>query len=186
MVVPGTRECIVSFDASWHRRGHFSNHGFAGAIDSSTGKVLDYALYDRVCSLCSKWDEDRKLQNPDDFAAFWEKHRTTSTFNLEIWNRSIATFNLEIWNRSIAKHQLVYGTCVGDGDSSSFRNLTKSDPFKGEVLVRKEECLEHAQKRLKKHLLRNPPSVTVFQTARLNVLHIYTHLWLYRIGAKKR
>ena len=38
MVVPGTRECIVSFDASWHRRGHFSNQGFAGAIDSSTGK----------------------------------------------------------------------------------------------------------------------------------------------------
>ena len=72
MVAPGTRECIVSFDASWHRRGHFSNQGFAGAIDSSTGKVLDYALYDRVCSLCSKWDEDRKLQNPDDFAAFWK------------------------------------------------------------------------------------------------------------------
>ena len=81
MVVPGTRECIVSFDASWPRRGHFSNHGFAGAIDSSTGKVLDYALYDRVCLLCSKWEEDRKLQNPDDFAAFWEKHRTTSTSN---------------------------------------------------------------------------------------------------------
>ena len=43
-VVPGTRECIFSFDASWHRRGHFSNQGFAGAIDSCTGKVLDYAL----------------------------------------------------------------------------------------------------------------------------------------------
>ena len=70
MVVPGRRECIVSFYASWHRRGHFSNQGFAGAIDFSTGKVLDYALYDRVCSLCSKSDEDRKLQNPDDFAAF--------------------------------------------------------------------------------------------------------------------
>ena len=70
MVVPGTRVCIVSFDASWHRRGHFSNQGFAGAIDSFTGKVSDYALYDRVCSMCSKWDEDRKLQNPDEFAEF--------------------------------------------------------------------------------------------------------------------
>ena len=27
--LPGTRECTVSFDASWHRRGHFSNQGFA-------------------------------------------------------------------------------------------------------------------------------------------------------------
>ena len=61
---------------------------------------------------------------------------------------------LEIWNRSIAKHKLVYGTYIGDGDSSSFRNLKKSDPYNGEVLVKKEECLGHAQKRLKKHLLK--------------------------------
>ena len=155
MVVPGTRECIVSFDASWHRRGHFSNQGFAGVIDSFTWKVLDYALYDRVCSLCSKWDEDRKLQNPDEFAEFWEKHRTTCTSNYRESSQAMETSAaLEIWNRSIAKHQLVYGTYIGDGDSSSFRNLTKSDPYNGEVLVRKEECLGHAQKRLKKHLLK--------------------------------
>ena len=154
MVVPGTRECIVSFDASWHQRGHFSNQGFAAAIDSFTGKVLDYALYDRVCSLCSKWDEDRKLQNPDEFAEFWGKHRTTCTSNYKGSSQAMETSAaLEIWNRSIAKHHLVYGTYIGDGDSSSFRNLTKSDPYNGEVIVRKEECLGHAQKRLKKHLL---------------------------------
>ena len=39
------RDCAVSFDASWHRRGHFSNQGFAAAIDSEFGKVLDYQLY---------------------------------------------------------------------------------------------------------------------------------------------
>ena len=49
MVLPGIRDCIVSFDASWHIRGHFSNQGFAAAIDSGTGKVLDYSLFDRVC-----------------------------------------------------------------------------------------------------------------------------------------
>ena len=38
MVVPGLGECIVSFDASWHRRCHFSNQGFAAAIDAETGK----------------------------------------------------------------------------------------------------------------------------------------------------
>ena len=61
---------------------------------------------------------------------------------------------LEIWKRSIEKHQLVYGTYIGDGDSSSFRNLIKSDPYNGEAVVRKEECLGHVQKRLKKHLLK--------------------------------
>ena len=28
----GLRECAVSFDASWHRRGHYSNQGFGAAI----------------------------------------------------------------------------------------------------------------------------------------------------------
>ena len=155
MVIPGTRECIVSFDASWHRHGHFSNQGFAAAIDACTGKVLDYALYDRVCSLCAKWDEDSKLNNPDEYAVFWEKHRPTCTSNYKGSSQAMETSAaLEIWNRSIAKHQLVYGTYIGDGDSSSFRNLTKSDPYNGEVIVRKEECLGHAQKRLKKHLLK--------------------------------
>ena len=40
-------------------------------------------------------------------------------------------------------------------DSSSFRNLTKSDPYNGEVVVRKEECMGHAHKRLKKHRLKS-------------------------------
>ena len=46
----------------------------------------------------------------------------------------------------------MYGTYIGDGDSPSFRNLTKSDPYNGKVRVMKEECLGDAQKRLKKHL----------------------------------
>ena len=33
----GLRECAVSFDASWHRRGHYSNQGFAAAIDADFG-----------------------------------------------------------------------------------------------------------------------------------------------------
>ena len=91
MVVPGTRECVVSFDASWHKRGHFSKQEFAAAIDSSTGKVLDYALYDRVCSLCSNCDENRKLQNPDEFAKFWGKHHTTCTDNYKGSSQTMET-----------------------------------------------------------------------------------------------
>ena len=34
--IPGCKVCAVSFDGSWHRRGHFSNQGFAGAIEVKT------------------------------------------------------------------------------------------------------------------------------------------------------
>ena len=145
MVVPGLRECIVSFDALLHRRSHFQNQGFAAAIDSETQKVVDYSLCDRVCYLCSKWDEERKMLNPDEFTEFWYQHKNTCTANYKASFQAMETSAaLNIWKRSIAKHQLMYGTYIGDGDSPSFRNVTKSDPFNGKVRVRKEECLGHA------------------------------------------
>ena len=52
----------------------------------------------------------------------------------------------------MGKHRLVYTTYVGDGNSSSFKRLSDSDQYNGEEVVRKEECLGHTQKRLKKHL----------------------------------
>ena len=33
----GLKECAVSFDASWHRRGHYFNQGFAAATDTDFG-----------------------------------------------------------------------------------------------------------------------------------------------------
>ena len=45
-----------------------------------------------------------------------------------------------------------YTTYVGDGDSSSFKRLSTSDPYNSIEIVRKEECLGHTQKRLKKKL----------------------------------
>ena len=59
---------------------------------------------------------------------------------------------VEIWKRSISSHSLIYNTYIGDGDSSSYKNLVKSDPYNGLTTVRKEECLGHVQKRVKKKL----------------------------------
>ena len=47
--IPGAFKCDVSFDATWHRRGHYSNQGFGAAIDIVSNKVLYYQLYQRVC-----------------------------------------------------------------------------------------------------------------------------------------
>ena len=37
----------------------------------------------------------------------------------------------------IENHDLVYGTYIGNGDSSSYKNLVKADPYNGVVSVRK-------------------------------------------------
>ena len=49
--IPECKNCTVT---SWHQRGNYSNQGFAAAIEVYSGKVLDYILYERVCSKCLK------------------------------------------------------------------------------------------------------------------------------------
>ena len=158
-IIPGAINCTVSFDASWHRRGHYSNQGFAAVIDSEFGKVLDYVLYDRVCIKCSQWPNERKEKEPDEYNEYWIQHKDSCTLNYKDTSQSMeSSAAVEIWHRSIEKNQLVYDTYIGDGDSSSFKNLLKSNPYKSLFTVRKEECLGHVQKRLKKWLKKKKPS----------------------------
>ena len=169
------RSCTLSFDASWHRRGHFSNQCFAAAIDSESGKVLDYQLYDRVCYLCSKWPEERKNNNPEDYEGYWSTHKLHCTANFSGSSQSMeSAAAVDIWKRSISTHNLVYDTYIGDGDSSSYKNLVKSDPYNGLTIVRKEECLGHVQKRLKKHLHKKSKTFKGLPEAKADRLaHLY-------------
>ena len=151
--IPGAYKCDVSFDATWHRRGHYSNQGFGAAIDIVSNKVLDYMLYQRICRKCLFWPNERRISQPDDYATFFSEHQATCTANFSGSSQSMeGSAAVEIWKRSVERHNLVYSTYVGDGDSSSFKNLLNSDPYGGVETIRNEECLGHVQKRLKKHL----------------------------------
>ena len=68
--IDGVVRCDVSFDASWLRRGHYSNQGLGAAIDSISGKGLDYDLLQRVCGNCSLWPEEQKTAHPEEYDAF--------------------------------------------------------------------------------------------------------------------
>ena len=171
----GLRECSVSFDASWHRRGHYSNQGFAAAIETEFGKVLDYNLYDRNCYSCSKWPESRRSSCPEEFEDYWAKHKTLCTSNYKGSSQSMeSTAAIDVWSRSIKTHNLAYGTYIGDGDSSSFKNLLKSDPYHGLIPVRKEECIGHVQKRLKKRLMKKATGSTSLPQRKADrISHLY-------------
>ena len=111
------------------RRGHYSNQGFAAAIEILSGKVLDYVLYERMCNKCIWWTEDLKNDKPEEYSEFWKKHCNECLANYSGSSQSIESAGaLEIWGRSLEKHQLAYTTYVGDGDSSSFKRLSESDP----------------------------------------------------------
>ena len=92
---------------------------------------------------------------------------------------------LEIWARSVSKNQLAYTNYIGDGDSSSFKRLSESNPYDSLELVRKEECLGHMQKRLKGQLkilapnnwYRNPLDLLSLSESRISIGWL-----LYRTG----
>ena len=71
--IPVTSKCDVSFDATWHRRGHYSNQSFGAAIDVVSNKVLDYKLSQRVCRKCLSWAQEIRDSLPDENEEFWLK-----------------------------------------------------------------------------------------------------------------
>ena len=81
---------------------------------------------------------------------------------------------IKLWKRSIERNQLVYSTYIGDGDSSSYKRLVESNPYEDLESVRKEECLGHVKKRLKKHLKKTSqtsPAVTKSKVEQVG--HLY-------------
>ena len=157
-VINGVTRCHVSYDASWHRRGHYSNQGFGAAIDSTSGKVLDYGVTQRVCKKCCNWSDERKVAFPEEYESFLE-HHTNCTINFTGTSQAMeGAIAVDLWSRSVKRNQLVYSTYIGDGDSSSFKRVVESDPYDGLEPIRKEECLGHLQKRVKKHLTKKSPT----------------------------
>ena len=54
---------------------------------------------------------------------------------------------INIFNRSVEKNSIIYHEYLGDGDSSSFKEVIESEPYKAYNIVPvKLECIGHAQK----------------------------------------
>ena len=63
----------VSFDGSWHKRGHTSMYGVAAVIEVMTGLVVDYVTLSSYCHSCSL----KHTSFGDDVAAFDEWYTKT-------------------------------------------------------------------------------------------------------------
>ena len=128
-VIEPCLRCDVSFDASWHKRGHYSNQGFGAAIDAVSGKVLDYGIKQRVCKKCANWSEEKQASFPEEYANFQENH-TDCTINFTGTSQAMeGAIAVDLWKRSVQRNQLVYSTYIGDGDSSSFKRVIESNPM---------------------------------------------------------
>ena len=150
--VPGCIDIPVSFDSSWKTRGFYSNLGFGSAISALTKKVLDYELLNRICEKCNRWSAKRREEHPDEYRKWYDSHKANCKVNHTGSSQSMEPAAAKlIWSRSVEKRKLCYTTFIGDGDSKSFQQVCDLNLY-NDTPVRKEECLAHVSKRLKKTL----------------------------------
>ena len=137
------KTCRVSFDGSWQKRGHNSNHGVETAV--SNGKCIDVHVLSKHCKRCRLWE---KRKDTDEYVAWKSTHKCNINHHKSAGSME-AVGALAMYQRSIEKHRLIYSEYLGDGDTSSFKEIVDADPYKKYYTqVIKLECCGHVQKRL--------------------------------------
>ena len=86
-----------------------------------------------------------------EYQTWWDSHARVCQINHTGSSGDMETKGaITMFTRSIEKHRLLYTTFVGDGDSSSFGNVSRAvhEQFGDSYPISKEECVGHVQKRM--------------------------------------
>ena len=141
--IQGNTLCQCSFDGSWQKRGHSSLNGLVTAI--SNGKCIDVKVYSKKCQACQRWESRKGTEAYEQWKLdhYCKINHQRSSGAMEAAGAS------EIFCTSVAKHKLIYKDYIGDGDTSSFKEVIEAKPYKEfNVTPNKLECIGHVQKRL--------------------------------------
>ena len=142
----------VSYDGTWHKRGHSSLYGLGLVIDILTGLVVDYELLSRYCPVCSM---KKKIMSLEAFNSWYEEHarsgRCEKNFDGSANAMEAAAAEI-LWKRSIKMCNFKYTTILSDGDAKTYKHLQNLCVYGNDDLIQKEERIKHVAKRVNKGL----------------------------------
>ena len=100
------KQCKVSIDGTWQRRGYASLNGAVTAISPDNGKCLDIFLLSKSCKSCELWSKRTDHPKYDEWKTehVCPVNHTTSSGAME------SAGAVAIFNRSEEKHSLAYST----------------------------------------------------------------------------
>ena len=134
--------CRVSLDGTWQKRGHSSLNGVVTACHG--GKCLDIHVMSKHCSVCKL---KKQSLEPAEFDNWYETHECNN--HSKSSGAMEGAGAVEIFSHSIEKRNLLYHEYLGDGDTSSYKEVVQSNPYeKYDVVPTKLECIGHVQKRI--------------------------------------
>ena len=147
----GPRDITVSFDGTWHIKGHSSSVGACFVIDTLSGLVLDYVVLSKYCAECQLVGD--KLTGEE--KTLWlEAHRPVCDRNHFGSSGAMETAGAKLlWSRSVDVTSFRYTSLLGDGDAAVLDILNTTVPYPG-INIQKEECINHVSKRMFKGLER--------------------------------
>ncbi|CAN7988890.1 unnamed protein product, partial [Ixodes hexagonus] len=115
----GELETAVTVDGTWMKWGYSSLHGVVAAISADTGKVLDFEVESKFCHMCA-----RNLHTDENLS------ECKITYDGPSGGMESAGA-VKIFGRSVEKHQLMYTTYIGDGDSKAYISVRLAALRKG-------------------------------------------------------
>jgi hypothetical protein len=139
----------VSYDGTWHKRGHLSNVGAGFVIEADTGLILDSDVLCKFCLKCLKLKHKYK-DDPENLEIMMIHHTECGECQKNYEGTSGGMerqMAVNMWGRSEEKNAMRYTTMISDGDSSSFKALKDEPPYVDHP-VEKEECVNHVAKRM--------------------------------------
>ena len=139
----GSGLCRVSLDGSWQRRGHASLHGVVTTI--SNGKCIDTEILSKFCRGCTMWNSKKGTPAYD----IWKTEHMCEINHTKSSGAMEGAGATSMFCRSVEKNNLIYEEYLGDGDTSSFKEVVDSNPYEEQgIIPKKLECVGHVQKRL--------------------------------------
>ena len=145
----GNIPIIVSYDGTWHRRGHSSHHGVGVVIELHTGLVIDTYVVSNYCAKCSV---SMPATSDPTYSDWCKEHKQECSMN---YKGSSVSMEVEaakvIFGRSVSKYKLIYQTCLYDGDAKTIMALNKIPVYPQPVI--KEDCVNHIAKRMKNGIM---------------------------------
>ena len=144
-------DIAVSCDGTWQKRGYSSLNGIVTIVNVERGKAIDYNVLTKKCAQCTAWESRR---GTDAFEEFMSTHENECEINHEGSAGAMEVKGVvTCFSSSVEKYNLRYTQYLGDGDTKSFLEVVKSNPYNG-TDVNKLECIGHIQKRVGSRLLK--------------------------------
>ncbi|GFT27416.1 uncharacterized protein TNCV_1275331 [Trichonephila clavipes] len=141
-------DITVSYDGTWHKRGHTSLYGICIVIDALKNLVVDFEVLSKYCHECSMAAKDLGEGSPE-FLIWKSGHSEKCQKNFDGSSGSMEIHAAYIlWNRSISDCAMRYTTILCDGDAKTPQHLNEKKVYGDNVAIEKEECVNPVAKRL--------------------------------------